>query len=177
MTENELKSIEKYRDLKEDPFYPFDQEKEDLFDNNEFITNKILSSRDKLNILLNDINKISPEAVLHIKRGVLHAIESLLKIILPSVNGYRLSKNQGLIIENAIYPKLSRVIGLALKTGFVVHSDFVYSKSDDSFDEAIVQEVLERHMNLLNDKEFESFLELENDTESLIDEVRGLAKK
>ncbi|WP_420583234.1 hypothetical protein [Reichenbachiella sp.] len=168
---NDLKIIERYRDLKEDPFFPFSDEILERYSHTTESA-RIQANRNLFDQCLTQIENVNVTIVNYIRDGVLTAIAKINSLIEPNNKGNRVSRNQGLIIENALISKIIRVLNIALKSGYVVHSEFYYSIDDnDHINETELNDILTKHRENIQGKTYDSFTELEDDVENLIIEL------
>jgi len=163
--------IEKYRNLKESSFYPFEIKESD----SELIKERKELVRKDFESIKQEIKDFPDAQILasEFKINVLKAIEILLDFVQKSGNGSPLDRNQGLVIENFIFGKVAGVINDSLKNSCgVSYPDFYYQPGGD-FDETELRDLLLDFQNSLQ-KEFSSYFELENCVEEYLDRIKEL---
>lgn len=166
--------VEKYREIKESSFYPFELIKSD----SDAIKVKKETIRKEFEILEKKIQDFkNPKELADIyKNDVLKAVEVLLEYVQKSKLGSPLDRNQGLIIDNFIFGKVVGVIRHSLKHGGVSYSDFYYRPGGD-FDETELRKLLIDLRNQLMKQDFESYFQLEKFVEGYFDKVKSLWNK
>lgn len=160
MTIDTHNTINEYRRLRKDSFYPFDQKKVE-----EWILEKkdeILEKQKRFDQLKKELDKISTEDIEQCKKNLLLSIKKSLEQTSNSKLGYPLSRNQGTIISNYIFGKVLGILESAIDSGIGFgYSQFYFEKNGD-FDAANLIALLKEFSNKLRNKNFVSFLELES---------------
>ena len=106
--------IREYRKLREDVFYPFDEEKAEEYN---FQKEDILKKGRRLSDIEKQVKDIPHEEIQKCKTTLLKSIDKVLELISGSKLGYPLSRNQGLIIPNFVYGKVIGVLKTAIDSG------------------------------------------------------------
>jgi hypothetical protein len=163
--------IEKYRDLKGSSFYPFESRVNDT----DLVKERKESVRRDFQRLKEEIENFPEPQVLvdRFRVNVGKAVEKLLDHVGKSRTGAPLDRNQGMVIENFVFGKVSGIIRDSLKYGrFISYPQFYYQPGGD-FDETELRELLLDLREELKG-EFLTYFDLENCVDGYLEKIRGL---
>ncbi len=159
--------VMKYRDLKDDPFFPFN----DIQDNyivDEYETEKKMNTYISLKETLNSIPQNDID---YFKNKSIRGIEIVVQSLKKNKMGYPLSRNQGLLIPNYVFGKVIGVLKSAIGNGYgISYPNFYYSTKGD-FNEKPLKVLLESAKKSIYNQEYNTFFDLENEVDNLINKV------
>ena len=173
MSNNEFQIIQKFRVLKNDPLYPFDSKKEEIFTSKKL---DIKRSKIELENIESSLNKIGTRIINEYKLNVIESIEKTIELTSINNFGISLSRNQGLIIPNYIFGKVIGTINSALDcvTSYSYSPYYLDDKSDFNSSELI--NLLNDFKTKLDNTEYKNFIDLDSECEKYIKKIEELWK-
>lgn len=172
--EEQRKVIERYRKLRLDVLYPFDEEKEKEFKSTT-LSERILKSRADLEVCEEQLKEVDERTINTFKSEIINGINKLEEIIDASIAGHPLSLNQGTVIEKAVYGKFIRLLQIALSNAAVSYGQFFYTTEEGKqLDSEPVKSVLGEWKEVISQKAYSEYTALETDVESLIGQIYDL---
>jgi len=149
-------AIQNFWELKDDSFFPFDKETEEK---NPFFKDEIVKRRVKYEISKGIVSELSIETINECKKNLIKSITKAIEL-LSAEHKFKLSPNQGTIIDNLIFGKTLEIIKSSLTSvlGFG-YSDFFYEEKSKFNPDNLIK-CLKRNLILIKETEIKSYSEL-----------------
>jgi hypothetical protein len=167
--------IREYRQLRVDIDYPFEKLDSTV---NEHDRIEMLEKQRRLKHLVKRMEEITPAELSQCKKNLRLSVEKAIELLsIKNVSGFRLSRDQGMVVANYIFGKVIGIVESALNSAQGFGYPQIFYEKDSDFDPSEFIHVLNEFKNRLNNSHIRSFQQLERLYYEFYDKAVALWRK